>query len=86
MKAVHGTGSQCFGQLNEETFEIVKWLHSEGCPWSEDTCEAADMSGNMDMLQWILSQGCPWNEEVFDRSHTNEMARLLCNQSFAEPG
>jgi hypothetical protein len=30
--------------------EILEWLYEQGCPWNEDVCEAAELSGRIDIL------------------------------------
>ena len=40
--------------------EVLKWLHSTGCPLDYATCYAAAEGGHLAVLQWLHSQGCPW--------------------------
>ena len=57
-------------ELNEWVFasacrdgnlEMLKWLRSEGCPWSEWACRGAAAGGQLEALRWLRSEGCPWN-------------------------
>ena len=42
--------------------EVLKWLRSEGCPWSADACSDAASGGNFEALKWLRSEGFPWDE------------------------
>ena len=44
--------------------DVLKWLRSQNCHWSEDTCRDAASGGHLDVLKWLRSQDppCPWNE------------------------
>jgi len=44
--------------------EVLKWLHSHGCPWDEATCSAAARGGQLDVLKWLRQHDCPWNEDT----------------------
>jgi hypothetical protein len=42
--------------------EVMKWLHSTGCPWNAATCaDEAAMGGHMAMLQWLHNTGWTWD-------------------------
>jgi hypothetical protein len=41
--------------------EVLKWLHSTGCPWDSSTCDAAAVGGSLGMLSWLHKMGCPSN-------------------------
>jgi len=42
-------------------WEIIRWLRSEGCPWSTSACNRAAKGGQLEVLKWLRSEGCPWN-------------------------
>jgi hypothetical protein len=48
-----------FGHL-----EVLKWAHSQRCPWNGLTCAFAAENGHLEMLKWARSQGCPWDERT----------------------
>jgi len=37
---------------------ILKWLHSQNCPWDVETCRQAD---RVHLLRWLRNSGCPWD-------------------------
>lgn len=44
------------------SFDMIKWLHEEGCPWNEETFEKAmysDRNDRMGLLKWMIKEGCP---------------------------
>ena len=43
--------------------ELLAWLRSEGCPWSEATSAAASNSGHIGTFLWMITQHppCPWS-------------------------
>ena len=47
---------------NAGHLEVLKWLHENGYPWNEDTCELAARHGHLGVLQWAHANGCPWDE------------------------
>jgi hypothetical protein len=58
--------------FDEQTFigafhkpQILEWLLSEGCPWSENTFAAAAATGALHLLKWLRSNGCSWDEKTF---------------------
>jgi len=40
---------------------VLKYLHENGCPWDEGTCEAAARNGHLDVLMYLHENGCPWD-------------------------
>ena len=43
--------------------QLIRWLRSQGCPWSSDICSHAALLGDTSMLQWLRQQDppCPWS-------------------------
>jgi hypothetical protein len=41
--------------------EVLKWLHSTGCPFDTTTCCAAATGGHLKVLKWPHDTGCPWD-------------------------
>jgi hypothetical protein len=47
--------------------EVLKWLHSTGCPWNSYTSQAnAAAGGHLGVLKWLHSTGCPWSSVACD--------------------
>ena len=44
--------------------EGLKYAHENGCPWDEDTCEAATEDGHLGCLKYAHENGCPWDESA----------------------
>ena len=44
--------------------ESVTCLRANGCPWNEETCQAAAKGGHLEVLQWLRRNGCPWEEDT----------------------
>ena len=63
--------------------EVLKWLRSEGCPWSEMACPSAARGGHLEALRWLRSEGCPWNERTCsgaaEKGHLDVLKYLLEN-------
>jgi hypothetical protein len=36
---------------------MLKWVHSQGCPWHKDTRHIA--AKIVEVLQWDIDYGCP---------------------------
>jgi hypothetical protein len=34
--------------------EILRWAHSNGCPWDAATCLHAAKNGHLEVLQWMI--------------------------------
>ena len=47
-----------------EALEVLQWARQNGCPWDEETCEAAATGGHLEVLRWARQNGCPWDEET----------------------
>jgi hypothetical protein len=42
------------------TIDVVKWLHSQNCPWKKESmCSVAAQDDNIELLLWLIEQGCP---------------------------
>jgi hypothetical protein len=39
--------------------ECLKYLHENGCPWDEETCYVAALSGHLECLKYAQENGCP---------------------------
>lgn len=67
--------------------ELLSWAYDRGCPVSDDTCELAVGSGQLNMLRWLLTHededlcGCPSNDCLFtvamQHGHAHVMDWLL---------
>lgn len=45
--------------------------HTEGCPWTEDTCFSAALDGHLDVLKYTRSEGCPRDEDNTKKARQN---------------
>jgi hypothetical protein len=55
--------------------EVLKWLHNQGYPWDESTCDAAAEGGHLATLQWAREHQCPWNKDQV-RVHAAERGHV----------
>jgi hypothetical protein len=42
---------------------VLQYLHAEGCALSADVCDAAAVSGDLEMLRWAREQGAQWEDD-----------------------
>lgn len=40
----------------------MMYLHANGCPWNEETCNAAAKHGRFVCLKYAIDNGCPWDK------------------------
>jgi hypothetical protein len=45
-------------------FKILKYAHSNGCPWDAETSLAAARHDRLVILKWAHSMGCPWHKRL----------------------
>ena len=45
-------------------FEVLKFLHQNGCPWNKETCEYAAFELHLEVLKYAHTHGCPWDDET----------------------
>ncbi len=45
--------------------DTLRWLHAQGCPWSECTYSMLASRGDIKMLEWAREKGCPWNSDTY---------------------
>jgi hypothetical protein len=46
-------------KTDDKILECIKYLHENGCPWSEKTCDWAAKSGHLECLKYLHENGCP---------------------------
>ena len=39
--------------------ECLKYVHTKGCPWDEETCRVAARGGHLECLKYLHENGCP---------------------------
>jgi len=39
--------------------ELLKWAHSQGCPWGKLTCAYFNESDSLELVEWARAHGCP---------------------------
>lgn len=44
--------------------KVLQWLHANGCPHHERTCEVAVKNRHYEVLRWAYDNGCPWSTSV----------------------
>ena len=47
---------------------IMKWLHENGVPWTNDTFAQAAYHGDIDTMKWLYEKGCPWGMWTFNNA------------------
>jgi hypothetical protein len=61
------------------TTDVVKWLHSQNCPWDKDSmCLSAVWSDNLELLLWLIEQGCPCTAHHYVRNRLHNRKRGKC--------
>ena len=74
----------CYAAAQNRNWDVVKWLHNQGCPWYERAlCDAAAQHDNMEILQWLHSQGCVLGADIcfwVARSGNWDMVKWLHDQ------
>jgi hypothetical protein len=57
------------------SLEILQYLRSFNCPWSDNVCVEAVKYGRMDILLWAVANGCPWKlEEIMEAAARFKLA------------
>jgi hypothetical protein len=51
--------------------EMMKFLHTQGCPWDQDTCWHAAISGNLPTLKYAHQNHCPWDSTAWQTRHNH---------------
>ena len=39
---------------------ILKYLHKEGCPWNEESCQVASKNGHLEILKYLHEKRSSW--------------------------
>jgi len=90
-------GSTCSHQWSASTFtnaarhnslEILKWLHTVGCPWNENTFATACKFCDLEILQWLKDSGCRYNSSVYAsaaRYNRMDVVKWLMSHVDCEP-
>ena len=52
----------CAQMARNGNFDLLKFLHENGCPWNEWTCANAAKIGHFECLKYLHENGCPWHE------------------------
>lgn len=64
----HGCLLDCVASsfaAEEGHFEMLKWLHEKGAPFTEDTFSCASYHGNLEILEWLKKINCPMDSTVY---------------------
>ena len=62
-----------YGNLN-----CLIYLHEEGCPWDESTCEEAAANEHLDCLHYAHENGCLWNVSTIRAAAANGHPPASC--------
>jgi len=57
----------------------LKYLHENGCPWNELSCEGASLYGNLEVLKYLHENGCRWNESSCVCASQFVLELWICN-------
>ena len=57
--------STCSYAVRGGHFQVLQWLHENGCPWDADTFAAAAEAWNLELLKWLYQRKCPWDARTF---------------------
>ena len=70
-------------EKSTEAFDVVKYLHENGCPWSRRVSETAAFHGRLDILKYLHENSCPWDTGSFyyavQRNHIDVVKYLFEN-------
>jgi len=61
-----GGEQSCWHAVKYGHFELLKWLHENGCPWNEASCNYAAENGRLDILKYLRENDCPWCEYTWE--------------------
>ena len=62
----------CAQMAENGNVEFLTFLHENvGCPWDEETCRKAAISGHLECLKYARENGCPWNTETCEGAAYN---------------
>ena len=56
-------------------FDVITYLHKEGCPWHDNATLAAATNGHVHVLKYLNEKGCPLHNldekmvEMMSREH-----------------
>ena len=48
--------------------ECLKYMHENGCPWNELTCNYAASYGHLECLKYARENECPWDSETCSKA------------------
>jgi len=75
----------CAQMAENGNVEFLTFLHENvGCPWDEETCRKAAISGHLECLKYARENGCPWNTETCEGAAYN--GHLECLKYAHEKG
>jgi len=62
----------------------LKYLHENGCHWTENYCYYASENGHLEVLKYLHENGCSWNEKCCRnaslKGHLEELKYLYENE------
>lgn len=64
--------------LETESFEIVKYLHGVGCPWSAETLHEASRCRNPELFVFLCENGCPIDRKSIAHGVSQSMIKVQC--------
>lgn len=61
----------------DNNFDMFKFTHEKGVPWSKEVCVVAARLGRYDFLVYAHQNGCPWNQRVIEKAYFGGHADCL---------
>ena len=55
-------------ETSHERYELVRFLHENGCPWNELTVKTAARRGHFKILKYTISNGCPIDADALNNA------------------
>jgi hypothetical protein len=59
-------GSACVEAARTGHLDLLRWLHSRGCPWGAQAGLHAARAGHLEVLKFLKEHGCPLTQEARD--------------------
>ena len=54
----------CMYSASAGRLDMLRWAREHGCPWDEETLNAAAAGGHVEVLSWAHEHGCPSSSDA----------------------
>lgn len=83
---VHRNYRNCGTAATHGQLDALKWLRTNGCPWTELVVIEATRHKHYHVLEWAIKNGCPYNMEMLQNIARNDERdlRYLFDNSFMD--